>query len=80
MSARCSLHTDVLSRRAIIPAKRAVLPAQLQQSHLSDLELSLVSSNVFDTASGRYLLIPQGPRLIGVYNSRIGYGQDPQFK
>jgi type IV secretion system protein VirB10 len=37
---------------------------------------ALVSSNVYDTASGRYLLIPQGSRLVGVYNSRIGYGQD----
>jgi len=35
-----------------------------------------VSSNVYDTASGRYLMIPQGSRLVGVYNSRIGYGQD----
>jgi type IV secretion system protein VirB10 len=37
---------------------------------------ALVSSNVYDTATGRYLLIPQGCRLVGVYNSRIGYGQD----
>jgi type IV secretion system protein TrbI len=32
--------------------------------------------NVYDTASGRFLLMPQGARLVGVYNSRIGYGQD----
>ena len=31
---------------------------------------------MYDTATGRYLLIPQGARLVGVYNSRIGYGQD----
>ena len=51
----------------------------LEQALNSDLpgELkALVSSNVYDTASGRYLLIPQGSRLVGVYNSRIGYGQD----
>jgi type IV secretion system protein VirB10 len=55
------------------------IPAVLEQALNSDLpgELkALVSSNVYDTASGRYLLIPQGARLIGVYNSRIGYGQD----
>lgn len=55
------------------------IPAVLEQALNSDLpgELkALVSSNVYDTASGRYLLIPQGSRLIGVYNSRIGYGQD----
>ena len=36
---------------------------------------ALVRSNVYDTASGRYLLIPQGSRLIGTYNHRVAYGQ-----
>jgi hypothetical protein len=31
-------------------------------------------TDVYDTAAGRYVLIPQGSRLVGVYNSRIGYG------
>lgn len=55
------------------------IPAVLEQALNSDLpgELkALVASNVYDTASGRFLLIPQGSRLVGVYNSRIGYGQD----
>ncbi len=55
------------------------IPAVLEQALNSELpgELkALVSSNVYDTASGRYLLIPQGSRLVGGYNSRIGYGQD----
>jgi type IV secretory pathway VirB10-like protein len=55
------------------------IPAVLEQALNSDLpgELkALVASNVYDTASGKYLLIPQGARLVGVYNSRIGYGQD----
>lgn len=55
------------------------LPAVLEQALNSDLpgELkALVTSNVYDTATGRFLLIPQGSRLIGVYNSQIGYGQD----
>ncbi len=34
-----------------------------------------VSQNVFDTATGRYLLIPQGSRLIGSYASDAAYGQ-----
>ena len=53
--------------------------AVLEQALNSDLpgELkALVSSNVYDTATGRFLLVPQGSRLLGVYNSRIGYGQD----
>ena len=37
---------------------------------------ALVTSNVYDTATGRYVLIPQGARLIGEYNSQLGYGQD----
>ena len=55
------------------------IPAVLEQALNSDLpgELkALVTSNVYDTATGRFLLIPQGSRLVGVYNSRIGYGQD----
>ena len=55
------------------------IPAVLEQSLNSDLpgELkALVMQNVFDTATGRYLLIPQGARLIGKYDSRVSYGQD----
>lgn len=33
-------------------------------------------SNVYDTASGLYLLIPQGSRIVGTYNSRVSYGQN----
>ncbi|MBV8771779.1 MAG: hypothetical protein JO166_05545, partial [Deltaproteobacteria bacterium] len=55
------------------------IPAVLEQSLNSDLPggiKALITSNVFDTATGRYLLIPQGSRLIGKYDSRISYGQD----
>jgi type IV secretion system protein TrbI len=34
-----------------------------------------VTENVFDTVTGRYLLIPQGARLIGQYDSQVAYGQ-----
>ena len=34
-----------------------------------------VRENVYDTASGKYLLIPQGSRLVGVYSSAVTYGQ-----
>ena len=55
------------------------IPAALEQGLNSDLpgELkALVMSNVYDTATGQYLLIPQGARLVGTYNSRVGYGQN----
>lgn len=55
------------------------IPAVLEQSLNSDLPgdiKALIASNVFDTGTGRYLLIPQGARLVGKYDSRISYGQD----
>jgi type IV secretion system protein TrbI len=55
------------------------IPATLEQAVNSDLPgeiKALVRSNVYDTASGRYLLIPQGSRLIGTYNHRVAYGQN----
>jgi type IV secretion system protein TrbI len=55
------------------------IPAVLEQALDSDLPgqlKALVVANVFDTATGRYVLIPQGSRLVGDYNSHIGYGQD----
>jgi type IV secretion system protein VirB10 len=55
------------------------IPAVLEQGLNSDLpgELkALIASNVYDTATGQYLLIPQGARLVGRYNSEIGYGQN----
>src|SRR5437588_12233844 len=54
------------------------IPAILEQAIDSDLPgevKALVRSNVYDTATGKYLLIPQGARLLGTYNSVISYGQ-----
>jgi type IV secretory pathway VirB10-like protein len=55
------------------------IPAVMEQGLNSDLpgELkALVAENVFDTATGKYLLIPQGARLIGLYDSHVSYGQN----
>ena len=55
-----------------------VIPAVLVSGINSDLPgpiLAQVSQNVYDTASGRSLLIPQGSRLIGSYHSSASYGQ-----
>jgi type IV secretion system protein VirB10 len=55
------------------------IPAVMEQVLNSDLpgELkALVTSNVYDTATGQYVLIPQGSRLVGIYSSQVGYGQD----
>lgn len=35
-----------------------------------------VSQTVYDTATGRFPLIPQGSLLVGVYNSNVAFGQE----
>ena len=55
-----------------------VIPGLLLTGINSDLPgmvIGQVSENVYDTATGGWLLIPQGSRLIGVYDSNIAYGQ-----
>jgi type IV secretion system protein TrbI len=37
--------------------------------------MASVTQSVYDTVTGRYLLIPQGSRLIGQYDSNVAYGQ-----
>ena len=72
-----SIRTPPLSRFEIRAGWE--IPAALEQALNSDLpgELkALVMSNVYDTGTGLYLLIPQGARLVGTYNSRVGYGQN----
>ena len=56
-----------------------VIPAVLQQALNSDLPgeiRALVRESVYDTATGKYLLIPQGARLVGSYSARVSYGQN----
>lgn len=38
--------------------------------------IAQVSQNVFDSATGLHLLIPQGTKIYGVYDSRVVYGQE----
>ncbi len=45
------------------------------ESDLPGLVVAQVSQNVFDTVTGRVLLIPQGSRLVGSYDSVVAFGQ-----
>jgi len=45
------------------------------QSDLPGLVVAQVTQNVYDTVTGRMLLIPQGSKLIGTYDSVIAFGQ-----
>ena len=44
-------------------------------SDLAGPILGQVSQNVYDTATGKHLLIPQGTKLFGRYSNEIAYGQ-----
>ncbi len=48
-------------------------------SELPGIVIAQVSEHVFDSVTGRTLLIPQGARLIGRYESDTGYGQQRAF-
>ncbi len=63
-------------------AAGTILAASLVTAIDSDLPGVLVAQvrqNAYDSATGRYLLIPQGTKIIGQYDSRIAYGQDRLF-
>jgi type IV secretion system protein VirB10 len=45
-------------------------------SDLPGIVTAQVTSHVYDSATGRTVLIPQGARLIGSYESVIAFGQD----
>ncbi|MDA8250478.1 MAG: hypothetical protein M0Z28_15075 [Rhodospirillales bacterium] len=56
----------------------AVIPAVMIGGVNSDLPgqiIAQVSENVYDTATGHILLIPQGARLVGTYDNGVTTGQ-----
>ncbi|KRB86725.1 hypothetical protein ASE00_08580 [Sphingomonas sp. Root710] len=75
---------SVNSGRVTDPAGRYVvsagstIAAALITGLSSDLPgqvVAQVTEDVFDSVSGRTRLVPQGTRLIGVYDARVTYGQ-----
>ena len=82
--ARTAANRDYLDSTRTKPAGRYEIkagwdiPAVLEQGLNSDLPgeiKALVREDIYDTATGRFLLIPKGARLVGAYDSRVGYGQ-----
>ena len=54
-----------------------IIPASLITGIRSDLPGQItaqVTENVYDSPTGRFLLIPQGTRLISVYDSQVAFG------
>lgn len=61
-----------------VTAGASVLPAVLVTGINSELPGTVrgqVSQNVYDTATGRHLLIPQGTQLAGEYSNQVLFGQ-----
>ena len=55
-----------------------IMPATLISGINSDLPgqiVAQVSQDVYDTATGKFRLVPQGSRLVGAYSSNVAYGQ-----
>ena len=55
-----------------------IIPAALITGIRSDLPGQItaqVTENIYDTPTGRVRLIPQGARLIGLYDSQVAFGQ-----
>ena len=56
-----------------------IISASLVTGINSDLPgrvIAQVTENVYDTVSGAYLLIPQGSRIVGTYDSVVAFGQE----
>ena len=71
---------DRLSRPAspFVVQAGTVIPAALITGIRSDIPGQItaqVTENIYDTPTGRTRLIPQGARLIGVYDSQVAFGQ-----
>ena len=82
--AQASNQRTVSVERLMAPASAnivqagSVIPAALMTGIRSDLPGQItaqVTANVYDSPTGRILLIPQGSRLIGEYDSDIAAGQ-----
>ena len=56
-----------------------VIPGTMITGVNSDLPgqiMAQVSQNVYDTATGKHLLIPQGSRVVGTYSNDVAYAQE----
>lgn len=54
----------------------AVIITAMNSDLFSKVIVAQVSQNIFDTVTGKYLLIPQGTVLTGVYDSNVTWGQE----
>lgn len=72
-------HTRVQAASPFELKSGTVIPSVMLGGVNSDLPgqiMAQVSQNVYDSATGRYLLIPQGAKLVGNYDHQIVQGQN----
>ncbi len=73
------LDAEIVPQSSPYELKRgSVIPATLVTGINSDLPgfvTAQVRQNIYDTATGHHLLIPQGTKLLGRYDSEISFGQ-----
>jgi type IV secretory pathway VirB10-like protein len=62
-----TLQSGSIIQAALITGLRSDLPGQITAQ---------VTANVYDSVTGTLLLIPQGAKLIGEYDSSVAFGQD----
>jgi type IV secretion system protein TrbI len=75
-------HTRVQAASPYELKAGTVIPSVLLGGVNSDLPgqiMAQVSQNVFDSATGEYLLIPQGAKLVGSYDHQLAQGQSRVF-
>lgn len=72
------MHTRVQAASPYELKAGTVIPSIMLGGVNSDLPgqiMAQVSQNVYDTATGQYLLIPQGTKLVGSYDHQVVSGQ-----
>jgi type IV secretion system protein VirB10 len=65
-ASRYVLQAGAVLSAALITGIRSDLPGQITAQ---------VTESVYDSPTGKFLLIPQGSKLIGLYDSQIAFGQ-----
>lgn len=64
---RCEVKAGTVIPSVMIGGVNSDLPGQI---------IGQVAENVWDSATGQCLMIPQGTRLVGTYDNKVSYGQE----
>lgn len=74
------LPNQVVPQMSAFELKRgSIIPATMITGINSDLPGRIgaqISQNVYDSATGKHLLVPQGAKLFGRYDSKVSFGQE----